>query len=321
MSIATAVAHPNIAVIKYWGKRDRALNLPSVSSLSLTLDAFSTTTSVTWGADSDQVWMADAPADSAFAQRTLAHLDRIDPGRPPVHVKTRNDFPTAAGLASSASGFAALTLAALAASGHDQDRVSASILARQGSGSACRSLWGGWVRWNRGERDDGLDSHAEPVAAASHWPVAMVVAIVSDAKKAVGSTQGMIRTEATSPYYPTWVRTAEADVIEGVEAVRARDLERLGAVMERSTLKMHATMHTAWPPILYWQPETVAVLHEVAALRARGIGAWSTMDAGPNVKVLCLREDAEAVRQALAPLVGQVRVLGPGGPARIESER
>ncbi|MFK7927825.1 MAG: diphosphomevalonate decarboxylase [Myxococcota bacterium] len=321
MSTATAVAHPNIAVIKYWGKRDRRLNLPSVSSLSLTLDAFSTTTSVTWGAQADGVWMADKPADPAFAQRTLAHLDRVDPHRPPVHVRTRNDFPTAAGLASSASGFAALTLAALAASGQDQDRVSASILARQGSGSACRSLWGGWVRWHRGQRSDGLDSHAEPVAGASHWPVSMVVAIVSDAKKAVGSTEGMIRTEATSPYYATWVETAEADVVEGVEAVHARDLERLGTVMERSTLKMHATMHTASPPILYWQAETVAVLHEVAALRARGIGAWSTMDAGPNVKVLCKAEDADTVRDALAPLVRQVRVLGPGGPAHVELHR
>ena len=109
-----------------------------------------------------------------------------------------------------------------------------------------------------------------------------------------------------------------ADVAEGIAAVHARDLERLGTVMEHSTLKMHATMHTAVPPVLYWQPATVAVLHEVAALRSRGIGAWATMDAGPNVKVLCLRDDAEAVASALRPLVGTVRVLGPGGPPSVE---
>lgn len=319
MTTATATAHPNIAVIKYWGKRNRRLNLPDVSSLSLTLDTFHTRTSVTWGAEADAVRVDGGPAGEAFAARTLAHLDRLDPVRPAVRIETANDFPTAAGLASSASGFAALTLAALAASGRQVDLDEASRLARMGSGSACRSLWGGWVRWDRGSRDDGQDSHGAPVAPADHWDVSMVVAVVSSGKKAVGSTEGMVRTRDTSPYYAQWVDTAEADVVEGVAAVQARDLERLGKAMEHSTLKMHATMHTAVPPILYWQPATVAVLHEVAALRSRGIGAWATMDAGPNVKVLCLRADAEAVAAALRPLVATVRVLGPGGPPRVVS--
>ena len=314
---AESVAHSNIAVVKYWGKRDVALNLPAVSSLSLTLDRFTTTTRVTWGADQDQVRLNGEPEPDGFATRALAHLDRLDSDRPRARVDTHNDFPTAAGLASSASGFAALTLAALAASGRSMDLREASVLARQGSGSACRSLWGGWVRWDRGERADGADSHGVPVADAGHWDVAMVVAVVSAQKKAVGSTAGMTRTAQTSPYYPAWVDTAEADVVEGEAAVRARDLERLGRVMESSTYKMHATMHTTDPPILYWQPATVAVLHEVAALRARGIGAWATMDAGPNVKVLCARSDADAVRDALSPLVDRVRVLGPGGPATV----
>jgi len=317
MTTAEAVAHPNIAVVKYWGKRDVRLNLPAVSSISLTLDQFTTTTRLTWNAADDQVLLDGEPAPAAFTERALAHMDRLDPQRPPVRIQTHNDFPTAAGLASSASGFAALTLAALAASGRSLDVTQASVLARQGSGSACRSLWGGWVRWDRGEQDDGSDSHGVPIAGPTHWHVAMVVAVVSSAKKAVGSTAGMQRTARTSPYYPTWVDTAQADVVEGEAAVRARDLERLGRVMESSTYKMHATMHTTQPPILYWQPATVAVLHEVAALRARGIGAWATMDAGPNVKVLCERSDADAVRDALTPLVDRVRVLGPGGAPRV----
>jgi diphosphomevalonate decarboxylase len=318
MSRATATAHPNIALVKYWGKRDAALNLPDVSSLSLTLDRFTTATTVTWGAEADAVLLDGAPAPDGFARKVLAHLSRIDADRPPVHVATRNDFPTAAGLASSASGFAALTLAGLAAAGREVSTIEASILARQGSGSACRSLWGGFVRWNRGERADGTDSHGLPVAPADHWDVAMVVAVVRAGPKAIGSTEGMVRTKQTSPYYPTFVATAEADVDEAQAAVAARDLERLGAAMERSTYKMHATMHTAWPPILYWQPETVAVLHAVAALRARGVGAWCTMDAGPNVKILCLRGDAGAVRDAVEPLVGRVEVLGPGAAPVVE---
>lgn len=319
MNVATATAHPNIAVVKYWGKRDRALNLPDVSSLSLTLDTFHTRTRVHWGVHTDEVWLGDALAPEAFARKVVAHLDRIATDRPGVRVETWNDFPTAAGLASSASGFAALTLAALAASGKHADPRQASILARQGSGSACRSLWGGWVRWDKGVQPDGLDSHGIPVADAGHWDVAMVVAVVSGGPKGVGSTEGMVRTRETSPYYAQWVDTAEDDVVEGVAAVQARDLERLGRVMEHSTLKMHATMHTALPPVLYWRPATVAVLHEVRALRERGIGAWATMDAGPNVKVLCARTDADAVALALRDLVDDVRILGPGGPPTVST--
>ncbi|TVQ92492.1 MAG: diphosphomevalonate decarboxylase [Deltaproteobacteria bacterium] len=320
MSRATATAHPNIALIKYWGKRDLGLNLPAVGSLSLTLDRFHTTTQVTWGAPRDEVHLNGSPAASSFARKVLAHLDRIDPHRPPCAVDTHNSFPTAAGLASSASGFAALTLAGIVAAGLLYDPIRASILARQGSGSACRSLWGGFVRWHRGTRADGQDSHGEPVAGPDHWDVRMVVALVTSAQKAVGSTEGMIRTRRSSPYYPTWVETSEADLSEGLAAVQARDLERLGTAMERSTYKMHATMHTAEPPILYWQPATVAVLHTVAALRQRGVGAWCTMDAGPNVKILCEAADAHAVARAVGEQVQQVEILGPGGDPTVEIE-
>lgn len=318
MSITTVTAHPNIALIKYWGKRNRALNLPVVSSLSLTLDRFSTTTRLRWGAPADEVQLDGQPAPAPFAARVIAHLDRVDPARPPVHVSTRNSFPTAAGLASSASGFAALTLAALVASGRSTDPTYASRLARQGSGSACRSLWGGFVLWRRGERDDGFDSVGEPIAPAEHWDLRMVVAIVASTKKSVGSTEGMVRTAATSPYYAQWVRTAQADVDEGVGAVHDRDLERLGRAMERSTFKMHATMHTSNPPILYWQPATVAVLHAVTALRRDGVPAYCTMDAGPNVKILCPAAHAARVAQVVGELVDRVEVLGPGGPPTVE---
>ncbi len=317
MRTAVAIAHPNIALVKYWGKRDIPLNLPSVSSVSLTLSGFSTRTEVTWDVASDEVRVGEALAPEGFARRVTRFLDRLDGDRPGVRVATYNDFPTGAGLASSASGFAALALAANAARGATTDPVELSVLARQGSGSACRSLWGGFVAWHRGERDDGLDSHGEPVAPTDHWDLSMVVAVVSEEAKAVGSTEGMERSRLTSPLYETWVEQAEADVEEGIAAIRARDLDRLGRVMEASTYKMHATMHTAHPPLMYWTPGSLACLKTVWALREQGVSAWTTMDAGPQVKVLCRRGAAARVADALRPHCVAVHVLGPGGPARL----
>lgn len=318
MRTATAIAHPNIALVKYWGKRNRGLNLPAVPSLSLTLDTFRTRTQVLWGTDADAVHFAGSPAPAKFAEKVLAFLDFVSPNRPPCLVLTENNFPVGAGLASSASGFAALTLAAVEASGRNEERKSLSVMARRGSGSACRSLYGGFVEWRLGSRPDGSDSHAIPVANEDYWAVCMVVAVVTDAAKATGSTEGMERSRQTSPYYQTWVDTAPADLEIARQAVFDRDLEALGTVTEQSTMKMHATMTTSTPPLLYWLPSTVALMHEVQALRARGIGAWATMDAGPQVKVLCLASDAAKVTEALKPHARRIHVLHPGPAAFVE---
>ena len=187
------------------------------------------------------------------------------------------------------------------------------MLARQGSGSACRSLWGGFVLWRMGAAVDGSDSHGEPVAPRDHLPLKVVVALVSAGEKPIGSTAGMLLTERTSPLYPGWVRSAEADITAALGALRRRDLDALGAVMERSTNKMHATMISAG--VRYWKPRTVAVLERVESLRAAGLRAWYTMDAGPNVKVLCPADQAEPVAAALREVVEQVVVLGVGGDA------
>jgi len=312
MSTATATAHPNIALVKYWGKRDTALNLPAVPSLSLTLDTFTTVTTVTWGAASDTARLDGREATNKEAARIFRFLDVLDPERPPCTVHSANDFPTAAGLASSSSGFAALAVAAAHACGRDLSTQELSVLARQGSGSACRSLWGGFVEWALGERDDGTDSHGIPLAGPEHWDVRMVVAVVSEDKKATGSREAMNRSANTSPYYDTWLDTAQADVDAAREAVAARDLDALGRVMEQSTHKMHATMTTSWPPVFYAQPGTLAAIHAVMALRDAGTSAWLTMDAGPNVKVLCRAADATTVRDALAQHVDTVHILGPG---------
>ncbi|MFM2161119.1 MAG: hypothetical protein RLZZ383_631 [Pseudomonadota bacterium] len=317
MTFATAVAHPNIALVKYWGKRDLVRNLPAVSSLSLTLDGFRTETRVERDAERDVVWFGGREANDKERRRTLAFLDRLEPGRPPVRIETANNFPTGAGLASSASGFAALVLAYEAARGGDLDRVRLSRLAREGSGSACRSLWGGFVLWRRGVADDGADSHGVPVQPHPALDLALLVAVVTTEGKAVGSTEGMERSRLTSPLWGPWVAQAEADVDVGLSSLQAGDLPGLGRVMEASTLKMHAAMMTSDPPLLYWQPGTVALLHAVWRLRADGVPCWCTMDAGPQVKVLCPRAVSAEVAAALRPYAQAVHVLGPGPDASV----
>jgi diphosphomevalonate decarboxylase len=319
MTLVTATAHPNIALCKYWGKRDRALNLPTNGSLSLTLAPFLTTTTVRWDAEADSVVLNGGPAEANEARKVLAVLDLLAPGRPAVEIDTSNNFPTAAGLASSASGFAALVVAANAASGAHLGHDALAVLARRGSGSATRSLDGGWVTWARGERGDGSDSHGIPLAGSDHWDVRMLVAVVQAGKKAVGSTEGMNHTQATSPYFAPWILSAEADLPEAAEAVLARDLERLGRIVERSAMRMHASMIAADPPLCYWQSGSLLVLAAVRELRARGVSAWATMDAGPNVKVLCATKDTDAVQNALAEVASRVELLAPGGPARVVS--
>jgi len=321
MTAATARAHPNIALVKYWGKRDLRLNLPAVPSLSVTLDRFETVTTVTRGTAEDRVRIDDAEAVGQARRRVLRILDLLDPGRPPCHVVSHSNFPAAAGLASSSSAFAALVLAADVAADQCRSTDQLSALARRGSGSACRSLWGGFVEWSLGRHHDGSDSHGHPIADPDHWDLRIVVAIVSDARKPVGSTEGMIRTQQTSPLFPSFVAQAPERVARARQAVLDRDLDALGEQMERSTWEMHATMLSAWPTVRYQQPATLACLDTVVALRAEGVSAWATMDAGPNVKVLCRAADAGRVADALRTQVTRVEVLGVGGDPKVERHR
>mgnify|MGYP003394363470 CR=1 FL=1 len=317
MPTATAIAHPNIALCKYWGKRDRALNLPAVPSLSLTLAPFSTTTTVEWGASRDELMLNGRPGTAEESRKVFAVLDLFDSWRPRARVVTQNDFPTAAGLASSSSGFAALVLAGAKAAGQARTVEELSVFARRGSGSASRSLFGGWAEWRAGERGDGLDSYAFEIAAANHWDVRMLVAIFDAGPKEVSSRDGMNHTQETSPFYPAWVSSAPHDLPAAKAAIRARDLEALGKVMERSALRMHACMMAADPPVIYWKSGSVWAQEVVRSLRSKGIPCAWTMDAGPNVKVLVEAEHAEVVRAKLAVVAERVHVLEPGGPARL----
>jgi diphosphomevalonate decarboxylase len=318
--MATAIAHPNIALVKYWGKRDLKQNLPSTSSISLTLAPFYTRTTVTADAERDDLWINGELIEGTAAERVFKHLDKIEPWRTPSTIVSEANFPIKAGLASSASGFAALTLAAAATYNQNRSTAELSTLARQGSGSACRSMFGGWVEWPRGSREDGLDSHARVVAQQDHWDVRMVVVVLHDGPKDVGSTEGMLRTQKTSPYYRGWVESNEKDIEPARKAILSRDIEALGTIMERSALRMHASMLSADPPIRYWKSNSVWAMDAVENLRSRGYGAWWTMDAGPNIKVICAASDAKFVAKRFESIAKRVEILEPGGPARLEPE-
>lgn len=336
--MTTAWAHTNIALVKYWGKRDGSspgLNLPATGSLSLTLDGFGTTTTVTLEPDAqaDAFVLDDeeVPADDEGARRVFDFLDLAagSSKRPRARVVSRNQVPTAAGLASSASAFAALALAASRAfssfsfssssssASAQRDERALSILARRGSGSAARSIFGGFVLMHRGQRDDGSDAFAEPLD--TKLDARLVVVRCGTGKKATGSRSGMEHARQTSPMFAPWIETHARDLKDAQDALARGDIEQLGEVMEHSTHKMHATTFTARPAFWYWNPVTLAVLAEVKALRERGTGAWATMDAGPHVKVLCAPVDAANIARHLEALHGVVGVdvAGPGGPARL----
>ncbi len=323
---ATAIAGSNIALVKYWGKRcasQPGLNLPAVGSLSITLDALTTRTDVRFddGLAADEIVLTDPSGrrpDAASDQKISRFLDLVR-ARTGIgtraHVRTHNDFPTAAGLASSASGFAALALAATRASGLELGSDELSRLARQGSGSAARSIFGGFVEWHRGESDDGSDCLAEPLAEPEHWPLKVVVAITQLGPKSVGSTKGMELTRETSPFFSSWVASHPADLTRAREAIATRDFERLAEVTEASCLKMHALMMSARPGLLYWRGATLEIIHAIRELRREGVPVCFTIDAGPQVKAVCEAHVDARVMSALRSINGVQDVLTSGlGP-------
>jgi diphosphomevalonate decarboxylase len=315
---AQAKACANIALAKYWGKADVRWNVPAVPSISLTLDQLLTETRVRFDPSltGDEVRLDGRRATGAESARVVAMLDRIRRKarlRAYAKVTSHNRFPTAAGLASSASGFAALAAAASAAAGlpHDPGRLSA--LARSSSASAARSIFGGFVELPAGRRGD-RELSARQIAPADYWGLRLVVALTEPGPKKVGSTEGMERSRKTSPYYQAWIETAPKWARTIKRAIRQRDLDTLGAAMELSTLSFHCCAISSDPPILYWAPATLAALATVRGLRERGVSVWATMDAGPHVKALCNASDAPRVRQALERTAGVTRtwVAQPG---------
>jgi diphosphomevalonate decarboxylase len=317
---ATATACANIALIKYWGKRDTERHLPTNGSISMALADLTTVTTVAVAPEAAQdVFSLDGrPASEAEygrLGRVLAPLRAMAGTQAPLRIASVNHFPTAAGLASSASGFAALATAAAAAYGLDLSEAELSRLARVGSGSACRSVPGGWSEWHAGTDPEGLDSYATRIAPPEHWPLQVLVALVATGPKAVGSGSGMARTVATSPFFAGWLEGVAQDLPQARQAILDRDFLALAEAAERSCLRMHGSMLGAVPPLLYWQPGTVAVIHAVWQWRAEGLPCFFTIDAGPNVKVFAPADQAAEMERRLSAVTGVtgVRRSGPGG--------
>lgn len=322
---ATAIAYPNIALIKYWGKRDEELSLPATGSLSLTLDIAPTRTTVTLApeADDDVATWRGAPMLGGELARIRSFLELVRDlagSTTPAVVDTGNEIPTGAGLASSASGFAALAAAASAAYGLELNARDLSRLARRGSGSATRSVFGGLVEWYAG--DDDETSYAEPLPVQG-LDLALVVAVLDPGRKPVGSREAMRRTAATSPFFGAWVQSVPSELTQMRTAIARADFTAVGELAESNALRMHATMLGALPPVRYWTGDTVAALDLVAQLRKDGTEAYATIDAGPNVKVLCRPQDTAAVADRFAAAFDGLDLLisGSGPGVRVEGAR
>jgi diphosphomevalonate decarboxylase len=319
--IATAIAHPNIAFIKYWGNRDEALRLPANGSISMNLAGLETRTTVRVdrSLDADQLTLNGKALSGPPLERVSVFLDIVrgmagTDGY--AHVSSKNNFPMGAGIASSASAFAALSLGASMAYGLMLDEAALSRLARRGSGSACRSLPGGFVEWLAGDEDS--ESYAVSIAPADHWPLADCVAVVATGHKDVGSTDGHTLAGSSPLQSTRLVQVSERlDVCR--QAILKRDFDALAAVMELDSNLMHAVMMTSMPPLFYWQPATLGIMQAIQKWRADGLPVCYTVDAGPNVHIICPQKRNEEVKQRLAILHGvqQVLTASAGGPARL----
>ena len=306
---ASAYAPSNIALSKYWGKRETNFNLPVTGSLSISLAGHGTQTSLSvLDAPTHQVILngEEVDASRSFSIQLITWLDRVLPSHIKLRVDTHNTVPTAAGLASSASGFAALTLATNALMGWQLPEQQLSALARLGSGSASRSLWHGFVKWQVGEQADGSDSIAAPLEP--QWPQLRIgLLTISSQTKTVSSRAGMARTVATSALYRQWPQQAEFDLATIETAIETGDFETMAQTSEHNAMSMHATMAAAWPPLVYWLPESLTQMHKVWQLREQGLPIYLTMDAGPNLKLLFEAKHQADVEAAFP----EVQVISP----------
>jgi diphosphomevalonate decarboxylase len=318
---ATAVACPNIAFIKYWGNRDHTLRIPVNGSISMNLAGLETRTTVLFSPDleNDQLTLNGEMVAGPGLARVSQMLDRVR-GQAGLNdyaqVTSGNSFPTGSGIASSASAFAALALAASKAAGLKLTQAELSALARTGSGSASRSVPGGFVEWVPGE--DHFSSYAASIAAPEHWELTDCIAVISRSHKATGSTGGHA-VAGTSPLQTARVADADRRLAICRSALLAKEFEAFAEIVELDSNMMHAVMITSQPPLLYWQPGTVAVMEAVTAWRSEGLPACFTIDAGPNVHVLTPSEYSSEVtfRLGRLPEVMEVLQAAAGGPARL----
>lgn len=318
---ASARANANIAFIKYWGNADDRLRLPANSSISMNLDGLNAQTTVTWDTalSADEFALNGQARTGEASRRVSAHLDvlrqrlRIDAF---AHVESVNNFPTGAGIASSAAAFAALTVAGVAAAGASLSERELSTLARLGSGSASRSVPSGFVEWHAAPTHE--QSFAESFAPPDYWDLTDVIAVVSKEHKQVGSSAGH-RSAQTSDLQEARIAGAAQRFETCRRAILERNFSSFAEVVERDSNLMHAVMMTSRPPLFYWLPPTLTLMEQVRQWRAQGLRVCYTLDAGPNVHCLCVRDDADEVSKRLHAMseVLDVRLARPGAGATI----
>lgn len=312
---ALARAHSNIALIKYWGKKDEALNLPLNGSLSLTLDAFYTDTYISFDEDIDKdiFSLNNQVQDEKATSRVVNFIDifrKLSGINKKALIVSSNNFPTASGLASSASGFAALACACNAALNLNFDNKELSSIARLGSGSATRSIFGGFVEW--------LNTHAENIDDAN-WDVGMISVIVSKEEKTISSREGMKITQNTSPFYQQWLIQSKLDLMEIKEAIKNRDFELVGVITEKNSFNLHAIMLSSNPSLLYWESDTIKVIQIVKMLRKEGLSCYTTIDAGANVNILCRLSQADMIKKKLSEYFPEKNIIisKPGSGVKV----
>jgi len=321
---ATAIANANIALVKYWGKRNKELILPYNGSISMTCEGLFTITTAEFSKkyERDSIIINDEKLKKD-EKNILGQIERIRKMagiKDKVKLVSETNFPVAAGLASSASGLAAITMAATKAAGLNLNQKELSILARQSSGSACRSIFGGFVEWLKGEKEDGSDSFAKQIVDENYWPeFRMIVSILTEGKKKLGSRAGMAQTVETCPYYDGWLKTVTQDLEIIKKGILKKDFTLVGSFSEYNCLKMHALMMTTKPAIIYWLPQTLKLIQSVIFWREGGLESYFTIDAGPQVKIICLKKDVPEIKKRLKNIEGIKRIIvsKPGKGVRL----
>lgn len=304
-SVGEGLAPSNIALCKYWGKRNKTLNLPVSDSLSISLGQYGAKTRMSRiEAQNDEVILNGQPVQTgSFYQRVVDFLNlfRFD-NHMVYRVETQSEVPIAAGLASSACGFAAMVLALNDLFQWQLDTSKLSILARLGSGSASRSLWHGFVHWQQGLRDDGMDSFGLPINV--QWPDLCVgLMLIDQSEKPIGSREAMERSVRTSPYFHAWPGLVEQAITQTLNALDTHNFDQLGQTAESNALAMHALMHTSVPPVCYHLPQTLVAMKKIWTLREQGLPVYFTQDAGPNLKLLYLKENAKQIQSQLDSII------------------
>jgi diphosphomevalonate decarboxylase len=331
MKKASAKANANIALVKYWGKRDENLILPQNGSISMTVSALQAHTTVAFS----ESYRADSlvlngkemgPGDKNYDDyvgRFLAVVRKETGAKMAAKIASRNNFPTSAGLASSAAGFAALAAAVNEALGMGLNKRELSILARKGSGSAARSVFGGFVEWKKGKKKDGSDSYTRQITSPQRWPeFRMLVCLSSKKEKKVKSRAGMQQTVDTSPFYNCWLDSVEDDLRRVKRGILRKDLSSVGKTAEENCLKMHALMMSTRPALIYWNAVTLDIINSVWRWREEGLECYFTIDAGPQVKIICLKDRLAELEKRCRRIKGLAGLIAaePGEGPEIVSQ-